>query len=267
MADGPRRSRISRRALFTGVGVGAAAVAGAGASARATGYGDVVSARRTASTTSHLDLGNATSVKTLWRANTTEKVLALSFDDGPGTPLTRPLLEVLREEKVRASFGIVGSRATLMRDVIRDEISGGHELFNHSWSHPDLSLLEYDRIRIELERTDQLLYELSGARPAFVRPPYGRINGVLLQHVAQSHQSLLMWQMRFAEEIYDSAGLAAHVVDNLSPGMIVLGHDVGPARRAIGLGAVPAIIRGARKRGYSFVTPSELLALDAEAST
>ena len=245
--------------------MGAAAAVGAGASTKATAYEDVANARKTASATSHLDLGEATTVKTLWRAKTTQKVLALSFDDGPGTPLTRQLIDVLREERVRASFGIVGSRAHQLRDLVRAEIRDGHELFNHSWSHPDLSAMDTDAIRVELERTDQLLYELSGARPAFVRPPFGRINGVLLQHVAKSHQSLLMWHMRFAEDIYDSAGLAQHVVDNLSPGMIVLGHDVGSARRAIGIGAVPAIIRGARKRGYSFVTPSELLELDAKA--
>lgn len=252
----------TRRGLFWGAGL-AAVAASAAAGAETTQYDATATVRANGDAASHLDRGDATTVKVIWRAKTTEKVLALTFDDGPGERLTRPLLDVLREEKVRASFGVVGSRAAKMRDVIARDVSDGHDLINHSWSHPDLCLMDINGITRELERTDQLLYELTGSRPTMVRPPFGRVNGALLQHVAASHQSLLMWQMRFAEDIYDSAGLAAHVLDSLEPGLIVLGHDVGSRRRDIGIGAVPAIIKGARERGYRFVTATEMLELDA----
>jgi peptidoglycan/xylan/chitin deacetylase (PgdA/CDA1 family) len=153
----------------------------------------------------------ARSVRVLWRAETDRKVMALTFDDGPGDKLTRPLLDALREERVPATFSLVGREATTRRNIVKQQLTDGHELANHTWSHPDLSLLPLDELSRELERTDQLFYELSGKRPRFIRPPFGRVSGALLQHAAANGQDVLLWDVRFKEASFDSAGNVTYV--------------------------------------------------------
>lgn len=258
----PTPRRWSRRTLLKSAGIGTIGVVAGSGVAGAETYEDR-SAERVRGLAASQDRAQRSSVRTLWRANTTEKVIALSFDDGPGEPLTTPLLDLLRDAHVPATFAVVGVRAQRRPDLIRRQLEEGHELVNHSWSHPDLSLLGPAAVAREIDRTNALLHEVAGIRPAFVRPPFGRINGALLEHLGATGQDLLMWHMRFAEERFNATGLARNVVSDLAPGMIVLAHDYGKARRAIGIAAVPHIIEGARAKGYRFVTASQLLALDA----
>ncbi|MDQ1702786.1 MAG: peptidoglycan-N-acetylglucosamine deacetylase [Frankiaceae bacterium] len=253
---------LSRRALITGAGLSIAS-AGVFAGAGETRYGDVASARARADAAGVSEGSRSTSVRVLWRAETDRKVMALTFDDGPGDALTAGLLDVLRDKDVRASFCVVGTNVQQHRDLIARQVTGRHELLNHSWDHADLSLLDYSGVSAQLERTDTLLAELTGARPAMIRPPFGRINGQVLQHAAESRRSVLMWSIRFHEADRDSAANVDDVMAGLRPGLIVLGHDFGPANRAVGIGAVPGIIDAARAKGYEFVTASEMLALDA----
>lgn len=193
--------------------------------------------------------------------------MALTFDDGPGAELTAPLLEVLREERVRATFFLVGQRAFEQRDLVRTQKRDGHELGNHSWSHADLSLLDSDDLHAELDRTNQLLYELSGRQPAVFRPPFGRVNGSVLQHAALARQNVLLWDVRFQEGALDSRGNVEHVLERMSPGCVLLGHDAGSADRHVGIGAVPDLVREAKARGYEFLTASEMFAHSASTAS
>lgn len=237
-------------------------MAGAAVGFGATTYEDRAAARTRANGGTLPKVSAAGSVQVLWRAETDRKVMALTFDDGPGDTLTRPLLAVLREANVPATFCLVGREAALRRDIVKEQLDDGHELVNHSWSHPDLSLLPPPALNQQLERTDQLLAELTGKRPRFIRPPYGRISGALLQHAAMNGQDVLLWDVRFHEASYDSAGNVTYVLDTMGPGSILLSHDAGRANRSIGTHAVPGLIREARARGYAFVTASEMLELD-----
>lgn len=225
-------------------------------------YRDVAAARERGLAATYAERSSATGLQVLWRAETTRKVAALTFDDGPGAELTAGLLDVLRTAKVRATFLLVGSRAKERPDLVRRQAREGHEVGNHSWSHRDLSLLSYDEIRGELERTDELLEDLTGRRPAVVRPPFGRINGALLQHVAIARQGVLLWDVRLREGDLDAPGNVAWVGENLRPGTIVLCHDAGSDNRYIGIQAIPGIVATARERGFEFVTASEMFELD-----
>jgi peptidoglycan-N-acetylglucosamine deacetylase len=254
----------SRRTVLRAAGLGVAGVVGAGGAGAAVRYRDVTAARERndgATVATHSD---ATSLRVLWRARTDEKVMAFTFDDGPGEELTAGLLDVLREEQVRATFCLVGERARELPGLVRTQVGRGHELANHSWSHADLGLLDYEGVKRELERTDDVLADLSGGRrPAVIRPPYGRVNGALLQHAARTGQDVLLWDMRFRESELDTEGNAQHVLANLRPGTVLLGHDAGKSNRRIGIEAVPAIIKEAKARGYAFLTASEMFDLDS----
>ncbi len=256
----------SRRSFLRMAGAGVAGTLGAGAIAGtavgAERYNDIASARRRGDGATVATLSSATSLDVLWRAKTDRKVMALTFDDGPSAEHTGRLLDALKEAKARATFAVVGRNAEQFRDLVRRQRGDGHEVANHTWSHADLSLHEYNACKRELERTDELVADLTGSPTAVIRPPFGRINGQLLQYAAQTGQKIVLWDMRLLEDEFDAAGNARYVLDHLRPGTVVLAHDAGLAKRKVGMAAIPGILAGARKLGYEFVTVSEMFALD-----
>lgn len=196
------------------------------------------------------------------RGDTEDKVLALTFDDGPDPQYTVPLLRTLAAEDVRATFFVVGERAVRHRDLLRRELAGRHELGNHTWAHTDLAMLSRAEAREELARTSQVIADVSGRGPAVLRPPWGRISGTAMHIAAEQSLDVLVWDMRLEERELDAAGNVAHVMASLDPGSVLLAHDAGPGPHSVGVAALPGIIRGAKRRGYRFVTASEMLALD-----
>lgn len=259
-------AEASRRSFLRLAGAGVAGTLGAGAIAgTAVGverYHDVAKARRRGDGATVATLSSATSINVLWRARTDQKVIALTFDDGPGEEHTEGLLDDLRAVGARATFAVVGRNAERLPDLVRRAHREGHEIANHTWSHADLSLQEYDRCKRELTRVDEVVADLTGAPTAVIRPPFGRINGNRLQYAAQTGQRLVLWDMRLLEDEFDAAGNTAYVLEHLRPGTVVLAHDAGLAKRAVGMAAVPGILAGARKQGYEFVTVSEMFDLD-----
>lgn len=256
----------SRRRFLRIAGAGVAGTLGAGAvlgtAVGAERYHEVASARRRGDGATVAQLSSATSINVMWRAHTDRKVLALTFDDGPGEEHTERLLDVLREARARATFAIVGRNAARLPDLVRRQHNEGHEVANHTWNHADLSLHEYDRCRRELERTDEIVADLTGDPTVVIRPPFGRINGNMLQYAAQTGQKVVMWDMRLLEDEFDADGNVNYVLSHMRPGSVVLCHDAGLAKRKVGMAAIPGILAGARKAGFDFVTVSEMFDLD-----
>lgn len=252
------RRRVLRAAA------GAAALA-AGSAAGGVSYADTGATRHRAFAAKHEPV-MPTSTRLMWRADTDEQVLALTFDDGPDPRYTVPLLDVLAAADVQATFFVCGKRAVLHRDLLRRELAGRHELGNHTWGHTDLSLLSRAETRDELARTSEVIHDVAGHGPTVLRPPWGRISGTAMHIAAEQQLDVVVWDVRLLELERDAAGNVEHVLDNLRPGMVLLGHDAGPGPHEIGIAAMPGIIRGARQRGYRFVTVSEMLALDRTAA-
>ncbi len=259
------RDAVTRRRLLQGALGAAVLAAGGAAGAGAAAYADTA-ARRDRASCARDGARTATSTRVLWRAQTDEPVLALTFDDGPHPAYTPALLDVLAEERVRATFFVVGERAHGRREMVRRQLGDRHELGNHSWTHADLSGLDLPQARDEVGRTSQLLTDLAGRPPAVLRPPYGRLTGSVLQVAAEQDMDVLAWDARLRERELDVAGNVAHVLDALRPGMVLLAHDAGPRHRQVGMAAVPDIVRRARERGFRFVTASEMLQLDRRAA-
>jgi peptidoglycan/xylan/chitin deacetylase (PgdA/CDA1 family) len=256
----------SRRSFLRMAGAGLAGTVGAGAIGGAAygaeRYREIESGRRRGDGATVATLSSATSLDLLWRAETDRKVLALTFDDGPGEEHTAHLLDVLHAAKVRASFAVVGRNAAKLPDLVRRQHAEGHEVLNHTWTHLDLSMHDYTECKRELARTDEVIAKLTGSPSAVIRPPFGRMSGNFLQYAAQSGQRIVLWDQRLLEDDFDAAGVAGNIVDHLRPGTVVLCHDAGLAKRKVGMAAIPAILAGAKRLGYEFVTVSEMFALD-----
>ena len=108
-----------------------------------------------------------------WAEDTVPKRVALTFDDGPYPNLTRQLLDGLRERGVKASFFVVGENAKAYPDVIKTMYEDGHLIGNHTYHHVQLTEVGEEKFKEEIRMTNEVLSEITGETPAFIRPPYG----------------------------------------------------------------------------------------------
>ncbi|MGR6922231.1 polysaccharide deacetylase family protein [[Actinomadura] parvosata] len=179
------------------------------------------------------------------------KCVALTFDDGPG-PYTKALLRTLAAYDARATFFVVGQNVKAYPGIVRRAHAAGHEIGNHSWSHPDLSRLPAASIRSQLARTDRAVEAATGVRPALVRPPYGAFDASVRR---QAKRPLVLWSVDTLDWRYrNSARVARKAIKSVRPGSVILFHDIHPTT----VRAIPKVLRTLSKRGYRFVTVSQL---------
>jgi peptidoglycan-N-acetylglucosamine deacetylase len=196
----------------------------------------------------------------VWSGSTTQRLVALTFDDGPAPQWTPMVLDTLAQHRVPATFFLVGTQVREHADLVRDRL-GEHEIGNHSWAHRDLAQLDAAAVYDDLSRTHDVITDVTGRAPRLVRPPYGHLGGAVLHAAARLNYRLVLWSLQMVEREFpgDPAGHAIRIVNGVRPGTILLGHDVGPRRRLVALRGLPEMIGGLRERGYTFVTVSALL--------
>lgn len=197
------------------------------------------------------------------RVDVAEKVVALTFDDGPTARDTAPILERLAEHDVRATFFVVGERVAEDPASARAIVAGGHQLANHSWSHPRLILKSRDEIARQIEQADAVIREAGQSEPILFRPPNGKKLIGLPRYLADHERHTIMWDVA-VEDFSDGPPQTAEeltrlTVDAVRPGSIVLLHPWNgrtPTQEAIG-----PVIEELKTQGYRFVTVDELLAV------
>lgn len=179
------------------------------------------------------------------------KCVALTFDDGPG-PYTRTLLRHLAAYDAHATFFVVGQNVVARPKVVRDAVAAGHEIGNHTWSHPDLTRLSPKAIRSQLARTDHAVEAATGVVPDLVRPPYGAWDKAVRR---QAHRPLVLWSVDTLDWRYRNSARVARVsLKQVRPGSVILFHDIHPTT----VKALPRVLKGLTERGYRFVTVGEL---------
>lgn len=253
---------MDRRSFIKGAGLSAGTLVGGGMAASALVPAQRFS-REQVDTRSYANErygdDRLTETRIIWKAPTSEKLIALTFDDGPMPRYTPAILDILAEKKVRATFMVVGERVEANPDLFRREMAGKHEIGNHTWSHQVLPMTDRAGVDREMRRTDEIIEKLSGKRPTLFRPPRGCISGDCLTVASRLEYDVLMWSLQLHEDAFDAAGNVSYVAGKLVPGTVLLAHDYGNASRAVGLKALPGLIDAVRARGYEFVTASELL--------
>ena len=186
---------------------------------------------------------------------TGNKVIALTFDDGPG-PYTAHLLDVLDQYGAKATFFLIGSKVSSQANVVRSIHARGHQLGNHSWSHPELPKLPINQIAGEIDRTNDAIKQATGVTPAILRPPYGAVNGVVLEQLRARGMSSILWSVDTRDWADRNSDIVcSRAVAGARPGAIILMHDI----HQTSVGAVPCILSALKQQGYSFVTVQGLL--------
>jgi peptidoglycan/xylan/chitin deacetylase (PgdA/CDA1 family) len=182
------------------------------------------------------------------------KCVALTFDDGPG-PYTKRLLGMLRKAKVHATFFSVGEMVAARPEVEKLIAKDGHEIGNHSWSHPDLPKLTSAAITSQVHRTARQIAKATGEKPTLMRPPYGAYTPRVRKLIGGQDDAVVLWSVDPLDWKYrNSNSVYSRVTSQTKPGSIVLMHDI----HGTTVNAVPRIIATLKARHYHFVTVSEL---------
>ncbi len=182
-----------------------------------------------------------------------DRVVALTFDDGPSGRFTRRLLEGLEQRQVKATFYLCGYRLEQYGALAEDIYNRGHEIGLHGYSHQSMAQMSADTIREELRRTQALLPE--GCLARTMRPPGGRITAQVEQVAAELGLEVALWSVDPQDWATDCAGLIHdRVLADVQPGDIVLLHDMSDSSVDAALELVDDLL----EQGYRFVTVSEL---------
>ena len=189
----------------------------------------------------------------------TEKVIAITFDDGPTSKFTPMVLDVLEKYQVKATFFMVGHRlksieANKRAEILTRLLNDGSQLANHSYNHPNFNLMDFDAIKKELDDTNQLIFEATGYTPICMRPPYGNLNKV---HLGKIGMFCILWSVDTLDwSDRDSEILKTKVLTNpgVRSGDIVLMHEIHEST----VNALDDLVKGLLDQGYRFVTVEEL---------
>ena len=186
--------------------------------------------------------------------NSGNKVIALTFDDGPG-PHTAHLLDILDQYGAKATFFLIGSKVSGQASVVRSIQARGHQLGNHSWSHPELPKLSADQIAGEIDHTNEAIKQATGVKPSILRPPYGAVNGVVLEQLRARGMSSILWSVDTRDWAdRNSQIVCSRAIAGAHPGAVILMHDI----HQTSVNAVPCILSSLKQQGYSFVTIQRL---------
>ena len=205
---------------------------------------------------------NSSSLILYCSPNRTLKRVALTFDDGPDTYYTPQILEILKQNNVKATFFIVGLQAQSHPDMVCCIVREGHTIGNHSWDHPILSKLPVGRVKEEVQKTEQLLYNITGFRTAMFRPPYGSTTPQVTNEISSLGYKIIDWSVDTKDWAKTPVPQIMDYISNeLYPGGIILQHCAGGKDSDLSntVKALPQIISLLRGKGYSFVTVQDLL--------
>lgn len=195
----------------------------------------------------------------VWDVNTQEKVIALTFDDGPHPKYTAEVLDLLAKYKAKATFFIIGKNAEKYPELVQQTYKAGHELANHTYTHPyNASVME---LQEEIQQTNDMIYSITGFMPTLFRPVGGAYNDQMINAVADDGYKVVMWSWHQDTQDWKKPGvdsIVTKVLKGTQPGDVILFHDGGGNREQT-VKALEEILQELQKKGYTFVTVSELI--------
>jgi peptidoglycan/xylan/chitin deacetylase (PgdA/CDA1 family) len=194
------------------------------------------------------------------RVNTKEKVIALTFDDGPTPDRTREILDILDSEKILATFFLNGKSLERYPEVGRLLVNSGHEIGNHSYSHKRMVFMPYSDVAAEIESTTEIIREFGYTGPLHFRPPFGKKLFNLPLYLRNNHIKTITWDVEPETWSTPPATVEERIergVSGTSSGSIILMHVMHGDNKS--MAAVKPIIVDLKSKGYKFVTVSQLL--------
>jgi peptidoglycan/xylan/chitin deacetylase (PgdA/CDA1 family) len=192
----------------------------------------------------------------LVHGNPTLKEVALTFDDGPYGETTEEILRTLAQENVQATFFVVGRHVETRPELVRKIMAQGHEVGNHTYSHPRLTEITHEQAREELVKCEQAVFNATGAHMNLMRPPGMKFDDGLLRLNQELGYTTIHWNAVAGDYVpVEPETVAKRILWQAQPGSVILLHDT-PATAA----ALPYLIKRLKQDGYRFVTVTQMLA-------
>jgi peptidoglycan-N-acetylglucosamine deacetylase len=195
--------------------------------------------------------------------NTKHKAVAITFDDGPNPEYTPQILDIFREHNAKATFYVIGEHVTKYPEIAQAAYREGHELGNHTFTHPALTKLNPEERKKELEATERCIQEVTGEKAVTFRPPYLDFNEEVAELVERMGYPTI-GAVNMGAQDWDQPGVD-HILretrSQVRPGSILIFHD-GYGNRSQTVSAVRTLVPELVEQGYRLVTVRELLALE-----
>lgn len=176
--------------------------------------------------------------------------VALTFDDGPSV-YTNRLLDILKENEVKATFFVLGKSAKVQRNTLLRTVEEGHQIGNHSWDHKDLKKLGAGSVQKQIDDTNNVIKEITGEAPHLLRPPYGSFNATVVQ---AAKMPIILWNLDPLDWKDRDAKIVAERISKANRNGIILAHDIHKTT----VDAIPSVIASLKKKGYQLVTVDQL---------
>ncbi len=192
----------------------------------------------------------------------TQKKIALTFDDGPHPRYTREILDILDEYDVKATFFIVGENAERYPETVCEVLKRGHELGNHTYTHPHLTHENCSDLMEEIKRCESTLYCFDEYRTKYFRPPEGLVDADVRTASCALDYTVILWNIDTRDWAHTPPKtIAKNVLSHVQSGDIILMHDFighdSPTPEALKL-ILPELLA----QGYTFVRISELIGIN-----
>lgn len=199
----------------------------------------------------------------VWEVPTSEKVIALTFDDGPDPENTPRVLDLLKQYDAKATFFLTGKKVERYPDIVKREQNEGHELANHTYNHTFFNnRASFSKLKQELLQANDAIFKVTGQKSHLFRPPGGYYNEKLVNMAKEEGYIVIMWSWHQDTKDWSSPGvnrIVKNVLSDTRNGDIVLFHDYSDGQTQTA-DALKIILPKLKERGYRFVTVSELLA-------
>ncbi|WP_297598868.1 polysaccharide deacetylase family protein [uncultured Cetobacterium sp.] len=182
--------------------------------------------------------------------------IAFTFDDGPKPKITEEILDILKENDVKATFFVIGKNAKVNSKILKRMDDEGHLVENHSYTHPNYTKLSTEAIKKELQSTQDVIYKATGKKPKYFRPPYGAMKKSQKKEIENSMGiKSVLWDIcpEDWKKENDVNYITEYLLKNSRPNVIVLLHDNPKTVQAI-----KKVIPILKERGYDFVGVDEM---------
>jgi peptidoglycan/xylan/chitin deacetylase (PgdA/CDA1 family) len=184
----------------------------------------------------------------------------MTFDDGPSGPNTPRLLDLAAKKHIKLTFFLIGENAAHYPELVQRELAEGHQVGNHTYTHPNLANMSDEAVRSEIQKTQDAIINAAGYKPIIMRPPYGSLSARQRLWVSNDFGfKIILWDVDPLDWRNPGASaVAQRIIAGTRPGSIILSHDIHSGT----VDAMPQVFDTLLAKGYKFVTVSELLAMD-----